>query len=168
MTLWAAGSEIAGSTLNLMLPKYVSKSAATVRASTVTATADPDLTFTFAAADVGSYALEGFLSCTGAAISLGDIKIGFSYSAGIPTGTWMGTGTDTTAITNARNMGRSFDGTTQPFGVNGANFSLVLVTGQITISAAGTLSLVWAQNTSVATATNIRGGSWLKLTRMDL
>jgi hypothetical protein len=124
--------------------------------------------FTFATADFGNYALEGWLSCTGAAIGTGDIKIGFSYSSGTPAGTWMGAGTDTTAITNSRNMGRSIDGTTQPFGVNGGNFSQVLIAGQITISAIGTLSLLWAQNTSVATATNIRGGSWLKLTRMDL
>lgn len=168
MTLWLPGMRVQASTLNLMLPKYVSKSAATVRASTTTATADPDLVFTLAAADAGNYALDGFLSCTGAAISAGDIKIGIAYSSGTPTGTWMGTGTDTTAITNVRHMGRAIDGTTQVFGVNGGNFSLVTISGQITISTAGTLSLLWAQNTSNATPTNVRVGSWLKLTRMDL
>lgn len=168
MTLWTAGTRITASTLNKMLPRWAYKTGVTSRTSTTTATADPDLTVTFATADVGDWAIEIFLNATGAALGSGDIKVGLSYTSTMGTNVWMGQGTDTTATTNMHGFGKSIDGTTQSFGVNAGNFSVVTINGAISPTAAGTLSLIWAQNTSSATATNLRQGSWMKLTRMDI
>ena len=165
---WQAGQSITADGLNQMVPRFAFKAATTSRASTTTATADPDLTLDLGADDLGDWAIEIFLNATGAALGAGDIKVGLSYSGTVGDGVWMGQGTDTAAITSLHGFGRSIDDLTQSFGVNGGNFSVVSINGSISPTTTGTLAVVWAQNTSSATATNLRVGSWMKLTRMDL
>ncbi|MDX2702138.1 hypothetical protein PV350_04665 [Streptomyces sp. PA03-6a] len=167
MQTWLAGQRVTAGGLNKMLPLVAYKPATTSRSSNTTATADPDLAISIPADALVSYIIEAFLSVTGAAISTGDIKVGLSYSGTLSMATWMGTGTTTASITNTNFFGKSVDGTTQSYGVNGGQFSQVVLNGQITPTTAGTLSVVWAQNTSNATATNVRLSSWIKLTRID-
>ncbi|MDX3024078.1 hypothetical protein [Streptomyces acidiscabies] len=167
MQMWYPGQLLTAGRMNKMLPLVAYKTATTSRASTTTATADPDLVIPIAASELATYAIEGFLSLTSALLGGADIKVGLSYSGTQSQGTWVGQGTDTSATTNARFFGQSINGNTQTYGVNGGNFSIVEINGLITPTSAGTLSLLWAQNTANATATNMRLGSWLKLTRLD-
>lgn len=161
-----AGQDISADLLNSMLPKVAYKGSTTSRASTTTATADPDLLFAINANDLGTYLLEGFISYTGAAIGSGGLKIGFSYSGTISSGTWMGQGNDTTSTSNYSGQGTGFGGTTVNFGTNGGNFSVVTFNGSFIATTSGTLSIIWAQVASNATATSLRLNSWLKLTRI--
>lgn len=167
MPSWSAGSRITASGLNTMLPKQAFKLATTSLTSTTTLTADPDLVLSIGSGELGSYEIDGFLSVTGAAVGTGDVKIALSYTGTMGANGWVAQGSDTSSITNLHGFGRSIDGTTQAFGVNGANFTVVDLGGSIQALTAGVLTLSWAQNTSSATATNMRLGSWLRLTRAD-
>ena len=167
MEMWRSGQAITAAGLNRMLPLTAWKTDQTSRASTTTATADPDLVIEIPDDALVAYAIEIGLNLTGAALGSGDVKVGLEYSGSLGTNNWMGIGTDTTSVDNANFFGRSIDGNTQPYGVNGGNFSLVHINGLIEPSTAGTLSLLWAQNTSSATATNLRQGSWMRLTPLE-
>jgi len=165
--LFFPGQLLTAGRLNRALPLTAFKSATTSRASTTTVAADPDLAIPIPGDSLVPYAIEGFLGITGAAIGQADIKIGLTYSGSMSQGTWMGQGVDMSGATLARFYGQSIGTNTQSFGVNGGNFSIVELNGLISPTSAGTLTLSWSQNTSNTTATNLRLGSWLRLSRLD-
>lgn len=129
--------------------------------STTTLTADTDMTFTVVANAV--YALDSFLQFTGAAG--GDIKVDWT----VPTSAtflWalLGTGTvnftDNDASVIANNVARGARG-------NGGTTQSASPRGTLTtVGTAGTLQMRWAQNTSSATPTTLKAGSWLRLVRL--
>lgn len=156
----------AQSVAGINVPTAVVKTATTSRASTTTLADDPDFVLTLPSA--GTYLFEAMLQCTGAALGSGDIKTLIRYSGTITSGTWQGIGMSTSAATNIQNNGGSIansGGVSQVFGVNGAAFSGVLISGGLVAGSSGTIGLQWAQNTSVATSTNIRLGSWFRVTQ---
>lgn len=169
MEMFKPGDRLTSAALNEMLPLVAYKSVTTSRTSTTTATLDPDLQIAISADQLATYALEGLLILSGAVLGAGDVKTSVVYSGSSSQGTWMGMGTDTSLSTNCRFFGGSIttSSTLQPFGVNGGNFTIVNITGLLSPTSAGTLGVQWAQNTSSGTATNMRLGSWLKLTRFD-
>lgn len=167
MEMWRAGKRVTAAGLNRMLPLTAWKNAATSRSSTTTISDDPDLLIAIPADALVTYAIELGLNLTGAALGSGDFKMAIDYTGTVTTSNWMGIGTDTTSVDNANFFGQSIGTSTQTFGVNGGNFSLVHVNGLIEPATAGTLSLKWAQNTSSATATNLRQGSWFRLTPLE-
>lgn len=144
------------------------KTGDTSRASTTTTSPDPHLQVSVAANAV--YQVEMFIAYT----SLDTVDIQFDYSApasatGIlspwaPDQSLAASGTTGTvryvadaSVTAARAVGGS-DAST-------------IVTGRpvgtlITSGTAGTFSFDWAQNLSNATATVVKAGSWIRLTRM--
>jgi hypothetical protein len=156
----------AQSVSGIQVPVAIVKTTTTSRASTTTLTADPD--FTASVASAGTYMFELMLQCSGAALNSGDIKLLVQYSGTVTSGTWQGIGMSTSGTTNIQNNGGSVvssGGVSQPFGVAGASFSGIFVSGGIVAGTSGTLSLLWAQNTSSATATNVRLGSWFRVTQ---
>lgn len=153
------------SVTGINVPQVVVKTSATIRSSTTTLTNDPD--FIFTSLPAGTYQFDLFLSTTGASIGTGDIKVTMNYTGTVSSGTWQGIGTNVSGSTVLFNNGGSIgSGIGQPFGTNGGNFTGLLINGAMVVSTSGTLSLQWAQNTSNATATNIRGGSYMRLTQI--
>lgn len=161
-----AGQDISADLLNAMLPKVAYKPNTTSRASNTTAADDPDLIIGLGANDLGTYLMEGFITYTGGAITVGGLKMAFNYTGTATAGTWGTVGHTTASLTENHVVGGALTGGTQSFGTNGGSFDTLLISGSITATTAGTLSFQWAQASSSATATNIRLGSWLKLTRI--
>ncbi|MDX3214577.1 hypothetical protein PV318_03325 [Streptomyces sp. ME02-6991-2B] len=169
MPRFRAGQRLTAGALNAVLPLTAYKTTTTARTSTTALTADPDL-FVNLPSDGATYAIEAFLSITGPVISsAGGISVGLSYSGTqvANSGTWIGQGIGTSSTSSVNFAGQSITGAGQPYGTNGGNFGVVLLNGLISPATAGSLAVVWAQATSNATPTNVRFGSWLKLTRLD-
>ncbi len=171
---WTANQIVPARGLNSISSISAWKLADTSKISNVTVAADPDLVVD---TGIGVYILEAFInffapSAATAGGSAGDIKVGFSLttSTTLVFSNWIGQGQGTAALTDFRGMGRSVDGTTQPFGGAGVagsgNFQTVSFNGMFQPAVPGTLSLVWAQNISNPLATVVRRGSWLKITQV--
>lgn len=159
---WVAGNTITATLLNDMNPITSWKTVVTSRASNVTATSDPDLILDLPS--VGSYVIEAYILYTGAAVGLaGAIKAGLNYTGTLTSGNWIGHSHDTAATTNFRGIGATVNGGQMSFGTNGANFSGIFVNGFLTVSTTGQLQFQWAQNTTSATATVVRDGSWIRV-----
>jgi hypothetical protein len=127
---------------------YADKDAATPRDTTVTPTADPDLVVTLEAN--ATYTVE----CVTAWTSGGG---GFRVAWSAPSGASM-TWTDNDgvgAVTPGQNVTFSTG--------SGTTLQGRVKTG----ASAGTLSLLWAQNTSNASATQLREGSYLLVRRVE-
>lgn len=161
---WAAGEDITADKLSAGLTMAVWKTAATTRASTTTAVDDPDLVMALAAG--ATYFFDLWVFNTGAAIGTGDIKVAVNYSGTSSGYGWIGTGIATTGATATNVKGNAIGTGTQAFGVNGGTFGDIKITGSIATTTAGNLSLQWAQNTSNATNTVVRAGSYLRAWRV--
>lgn len=137
----------------------------TSRASTVTLAADAF--FTGLALEASStYTLEGFLQYAGASVGNGDLKFDWTGPSGMTMFSSSG------AITNGAGA-TAYEDTVNPsstarvIGTNGSTDMGARISGYITTGVtAGSLALRWAQSTSTATATVLRGGSWLRLERI--
>jgi hypothetical protein len=152
--------------------RRIVKGSDTSRASTTTVSADPDFVFGNASDIVngGTYRITGYLVYTGAAIGTGDLKLGLYVTGGSVTAgsNWFTFSAPT--ITSANNL----QATAPTFGNNGAygtpntgNNVGGPFMATFNVSSANTqISLEWAQNTSNATATTIRAGSWMILERI--
>jgi hypothetical protein len=134
------------------------------KASTTTLSADSFFA-TMALEANATYVVDGMLQLSGATNGSGDFKMTLSGPAGA-TGFFSSGGTTTTSPT-------TFEGTAIPLGssrtvgTNGTTDMAAHMVATITTSAtAGNLALTWAQSTSSATATILRGGSWLRLERV--
>jgi hypothetical protein len=164
--VWTAGQRVLAATLTAMEPLVVIKPADTSRASNTTLSNDPDLVFTNVG--VGTYLFDGLLRYTGITFSTGpgDIKLGFAFSGSLSASGWV----PNTFVSNAANnvdVVCSNFGTSRVEGTYGTGTDVgASVRGYLVVTAAGTMSLQWAQNTSNATATTMRAGSHLKLTQI--
>lgn len=141
---------------------------ATESVTSSTALQNDDQLF-FSVAANARYTLEGFIIYDGA--TSGDLKLAFTYPAGATfewsnygnTGPAAGTSlTDMNTVIQT-NDARSVNATPTP---SPPGLSLAPRGYLITSSTAGTLQLQWAQDTSSATATRVRAGSWLRLMKV--
>lgn len=123
----------------------------------------------FAVAGNSRYTMEGFIIYDGA--TAGDLKVAFTYPAGATfewsnrgnTGPAAGTSlTDFNTVIQT-NDARSINATPTP-SPPGLHFAPIGYL--ITSSTAGNLQMQWAQDTSSATATRVRSGSWLRLMKV--
>lgn len=154
-----SGNVSAGSFTNGMMKR---KTAATLRHSTTTLTADPDLTVTLAA---GAYAIQGFLAVGNVltADSSG-FKYDFSY-----TGTVTSSNIGNTAYINGAVAGRfsSVYNSAQTYSTldvfSGTFNDFISLIGVIVVSTGGTFTLRWSQATSTTTDVAIDVGSWIVL-----
>jgi len=141
----------------LVVEVYAAKQAATTRASTTSITADPDLQLTLG---VGTYAITGWINDAGGTSS-GGLKGALAFSGSTSSGYWnaTGSGTDFTAapLTQITSSPSGVELESAQSGAVG-----ILITGQIQVTAGGTLSFNWAQNSSNATASTVSAGSWLQ------
>lgn len=115
-----------------------------------------------------TYKLTGFLEFNGETFALGpgDLKLDMAIPA-LATLRWVHLG----AIVNNANAMDSVAmpaGTVRPLGTYGTTTDLsAILSGRLTTGAnAGTLQLKAAQNTSSATPTTLRAGSWMTLSRV--
>lgn len=164
-----AGSEVLAALLDEMLPEVIVKDSNTSRASTATATLDPELQFTGEAS--GIYLIE--FNLMPAATTTADFKTKWevpSGSSGLKTALGPGsTASDGDADNIAMRAGVHLFSTEVLYsGVRNDNSKAYLVQefGVITLATAGTIGLSWAQNTSNATAAILYAGSWMRATRL--
>lgn len=138
------------------------KASDTSRQSTVTLTADPDLAVTLIK---GQYSYELFMlfdSVAGGA--------GFQFEAGGTAVDSRGTSpASATGFVNAGAYGpklESFVGAPIAYATvgTGSNSNEVLYKGSLLVSTAGTFNITWAQNSSTASNTTLRAGSYLTTT----
>ncbi|MFB7473976.1 hypothetical protein [Kitasatospora sp. NPDC056184] len=169
---WAAGQRITAAGLRAGLPDWVSKSADEIVTSSSTLQLDDHLTLPVEAGATYTVHSQLFVS---AGDSAADIKIGWSFPAG---GTlhFGGTGAHTGALTGSTSGDAEFFGirNAQPNGGGGTSLAFGISSGLNTwirleailiTTAAGALTLMWAQNSPSGTATRVMSGSWLELRR---
>jgi len=160
-----AGDLLDADLLMSMLPISARKSVSTSRASTTTATADPELQVQTAAN--AEYGFAAYIRYSGG--QTGDFKCTFTGPSG-SSGSWGARTMSTTAAaaTDASDAIRTPLGTTKAIGnISTTAGQIINVQGRlITSSTAGTFSFDWAQNTSDATATLVEADSFFILWRM--
>lgn len=138
------------------------KATDTSRLSTTTLTADPDLQLSL---NLGQYSFELFMLFD--SVSAG---AGFKFSADGTAADSRGTSpSGVTGLVNATAYGpklESFVGGTISYATvgTGLNSNQVLYKGSLLISTAGTFGIGWAQNSSTASNTTLREGSYLTAT----
>lgn len=153
---------------NRTLPISVSKGVATPITSSTTVASDPELFLDLLDATV--YDVSGILLVTTAANAAGDFKYGWAWdgtmtvtmggvgpdaslaSATSVTGNWARLAPDTSSPSSTLSYGSSTSGVTIP------------VNTRVAVTAAGRLSLQWAQDSSSANATTLEVGSFLTAT----
>ena len=129
--------------------------------SSTTLQDDNDFTNIAVAAN-GVYVIEGYLDYTQ---SVGDLKLAFTYttSPSVRSYSIYAVAEDGTSDEDTDNGGNDLILTTLTDGQDIA----AVIRGHLTVSgSSGTGKLQWAQNTSDASPTTIRKGSWLKFTRI--
>ncbi|MFD0657166.1 hypothetical protein [Thermocatellispora tengchongensis] len=113
------------------------------------------------------YWLDAFIKADGAAAA--EIQIGWTGPAGADLD-WISDGLTTAATTGVDAVSRSLQGITNlpNVGLIGSGSNVVIpIRGVLTVAGtAGTLQFRWAQGVANATATRVRGGSVMRLTRM--
>lgn len=160
---WAAGSKITAAGLLEMEPLFAYKTGATTITSSTAVVADPDLQVNLG---IGVYAFEMFVSYTGAATGTGDLKMDFNYTGSFTTSAWTPFGATISSVSAMNVFSPAVGGGTQSVGSDGTSVGMAAKpVGLIATSTAGTLQWRWAQNTSSATATTVRAGSWLRVTQ---
>ena len=138
------------------------KSADTARQSTVTLTADPDLSLNL---NVGQYSYELFMLFDSVAAGAG-----FQFSDGGTAVDSRGTSpAGATGYVNGAAYGpkvESFVGATITYSSvgTGTDSNQVLYKGSLLVSTAGTFNIEWAQMASTASNTTLRAGSYLSAT----
>ncbi|WP_425244858.1 hypothetical protein [Streptomyces sp. NEAU-NA10] len=160
-----AGDLLDADLLMSMLPIQARKSVSTPRASTTTATADPELQAQVAAN--AEYGFAAYIRYSGD--QTGDFKCAFTGPSG-SSGSW-GARTMSTGATLATD---SSDAIRTPIGATKSIGNISTTAGQtinvqgrlITSSTAGTFSFDWAQNVSNATATVVEADSYFILWRL--
>lgn len=153
-----AGTNYTASLIQSLAVIWARKDADTPRSNTVSPAADPDLLIPMVAN--GIYLIIGYLFATGASISTGDILANFTGPAGsvlsYTLSGWSTASTSTVTLSPARNSGNVANG------VNGTTPSPVQVQAWAACGVtAGNFVLNWSQNSSNATATTLKRGSWL-------
>lgn len=159
--------------LEQLVPLYVIKGSDESVVSSTTVQDDDELFI--ANIPVGTWQLSGELWVAGTSGINQDVKYGWTFPAG--TLTWSGGGLHPDWANSASNRDVVFEGdvldTSSPsnaraYGtVTGGNIP-TQISGILQNTAAGTLQLQWAQNTSNADDTTLKAGSWLCLRKLDI
>lgn len=160
---WTAGSKVTAAGLLQMEPWVAMKPSDTARASTTTITQDPDLTIPNL--PIGTFLLDGLLVYNGAALGTGDLKLSVTANVGSVSQSFFAMAAIPTSSATALQPNAMALGGTGIYGTNGTGVNLaahIKGTLQVTTNPS-TVSLFWAQNTSVATATTLKAGSWMSL-----
>lgn len=143
---------------------------------TSSTTFQSDDEITIAGIAIGTYEIESEVWVAGTSAGAADIKIRWAWPSGSGgTLTWSGVGLhidwgNSSGLRDVEING-SLKATTSPtsqaeYGtVTGAS-KPIHIKGRMTVAATGTLTLEWAQNTSHATATTVKAGSWLTLRKV--
>lgn len=144
---------------------YVVKGADESVTSSTTPQADDHL---FMAVEANTaYWLDAFLKADGA--TAGDIQIGWTGPV-LADLDWISDGLTNSASTGVDAVSRSLQGMTNlpTIGLLGSGTNVVIpIRGVLTVGAnAGTLAFRWAQAVSNATATRVRAGSVMRLTKL--
>lgn len=138
-----------------------SKAASTLRNTTTTLAADPDLVFPLLA---GIYAIKMYVQPQASAGGNGGFKFNFS-STGTMTGTYGYTGGVVGAFVSA--VGQSvLTGVSTFAALQNNPVDWLEITGQVVVTVPGTLSFQWAQNSSNAINSAVTAGSWGQLTKV--
>lgn len=165
---WLAGQDITADLLNSMIPKVVRKTADTVRSSTTTVTADPELQITLDANAV--YVWDGWIKYDARPTS--DLVFDFTAPTGA-LGEWGGhgagsdTGTAGTPGYMLRTEANDIQQSRTYYGNTASNPLTLFLYGTIRMSStSGTFSLDWAPANSVAENTTVYTDSWLRFQRI--
>ena len=161
-----AGQRITAAQLTSMMPVEIYKLSNTDRASTVTLTDDPELTYTLEANAV--YRVEAFLHY--AAISAAGFQAAWTVPSGA-TGNRSALGAGSTQVSSDNVSGRfgvHAYGTAADYGdrASASNQMFAYEESILTTSSAGTLAVQWAQSTSNATASRLAAGSSMRIKRL--
>ncbi|MFD5425204.1 hypothetical protein [Streptomyces sp. NPDC127084] len=160
-----AGGRVTAALLTSMLPLTAAKTGTTARASTTTATADPELQVSVEAN--AEYKFSAYIRYSGD--TAGDLKCTFTGPSG-SSGSWGARTMDTAATTSTGNSQavRTPLGTVKSIGCISTSVPQTFnVEGRlITGASAGTFSFDWAQDTSNATGTGIEADSCFILHRI--
>lgn len=167
--MFLAGQKVRASEVNDLIPVYARLTADRTATSSTTLTAATGLVVALEADT--RYALTGYLAYTAGAT--GDLKVALAAPTGT-TGHWTLYAQDTAATAGSGSIvakrATSFGtGTTQSAaGEDGAGGHMAcLPRGFInTAASAGSLQVHFAQNTSSATSTILRAGSWLRVIKL--
>ena len=155
---WAAGSKITSAQLTQMEVNAAFKASDTMRSSTTTITADPDLQINLG---VGTFLIVGYWGITGGTTGSSDMKVTIAYTGTVGFGSWTPFGPTTASSTAVYQNGGAL-GATAALGTYSTTIPVNAgPQGLVTTSSSGSLQVQWAQNTSNATATTLKAGSWL-------
>ena len=160
---WVTGQVLSAADVNSwFVPIVAVKVADTSRSSTITVTADPELSVTIPGA--GTWYLLCYLNYEGAAAGTGDLKIQVTSVGSLRYhAIYQGAG-------GAANVGSTFQGGGTPSGfatAGAGNLCGGTIHGTLVTATSGTTTLNWAQNTSSATATILHAGSSMMLRRIS-
>lgn len=168
---WAVGQIITADRLNRRQPVQASKPGDTSRASTATSAADPDIVLVLKADT--TYDLQGNLYTTGGD-NAGDFKYAWSWTNTATV--YMGSvGPHNTITSGSQGDGewifRAGDSTSPstdtPYATSTAGLSVRVLDRIVVGSVDVTLTLLWAQGASNATATVLKAGSWVTATPVE-
>lgn len=154
--VFLAGEDANAKRVNEELGVLARKSVDQTVTSSTTLVNDTALTWSLADANT-RYAFDLYLAYTGA--TAGNLLVGWGVPAGAAMA-WFATGLDTALA--YKNLANLSAGTTTSFGAAGVSLGRVAqVSGTILLdSTTGSFTLRWAQNTSNASATTMRAGSF--------
>jgi hypothetical protein len=146
------------------------KTTDTSRSSTTTTTSDPDLQLAVEADALYGFMMFLYFTGPGASASITALRINIVVPSGA-TGVFSADGMAslaTAGFKDDQHSGFTSGADNQFSAPGGATPASVLIFGTIdTSSTAGTVGLSWAQGTSNATATVLKAGSFMRLTRRE-
>lgn len=152
------------------VPTRIFKTVGTARASTIVLTADPHLVFPGGS---GTFAVEGLLLFNESVTGAGGIQLGLFCTGGA------GLASNPKMLIQGSVNGAAYVGTAN-WNLAAATVSLSIATvsivgtndavhfnGVVIGSAAGTIGISWAQNSSNVNGTNMLQGSWMQVTQLS-
>lgn len=170
---WGTGTDVSGTNLANDVPNIVTKAATTSITSNITLANDSELVNI--ALEIGTWEIEAMYWYTCVATGAGNLKAGWLFSgtlSGTPNRMCVGQGAGgtaaPTAVTNM-NMSAVAYNTAVTYGGNNTAipFHSALETASLfVVTAAGNLSVQFAQGTSNATPTVVQAGSRVKCRRI--
>lgn len=155
-----------GDTNGLGIAISRSKPSSTSRATTTTPTSDPDLTCALTVA-IATWAVDIWLPIWGTGSGAAGIKLDISFTGTTPSSLFALTGVINNAVAaayQAQTGAVVFSAATITSAASTPDW--VRLSGTLSATTTGTLSLQWSQNTSSGSAINIGQGAWMNVTRV--
>ncbi len=163
-----SGQRFTASLATSMLPITAVKTADTSRASTTTASADPELQVTVEAN--GDYVFHACIRYSGETAA--DFKMQFTTpGGGSDSGVWGANYMVDVALTDDESVKSSIrtplNSSRSIACISPSTSMMIMISGRIRMGGTGGIfSMDWAQNTSNASATVVSADSWMSLTRV--